>query len=158
MRKVLFTLAAALLVSAAAAAQTANVEITNAWARATPAGAENGAAYLTIVSPSGDRLTGASSPVAKKAELHQAAMEGGVMTMREVPALDLPAGQPVTLKPGGLHMMLLGLKQPLRAGQSVPLTLQFEKAGTRQVAAAVAKIGAAGPPGHSGAMHMPPGR
>ncbi len=71
-----------------------------------------------------------------------------------MPAIDLPPGKPVTLKPGGLHIMMMGLKHPLKPGQSVPLTLTFEKSGTREVTAAVAKVGAMGPETHSGAMHM----
>ncbi len=139
---------------AAAVAQTGGVEVKDAWARATPGGAKNGAAYLTLVSPTGDKLTGATSPVAKMTQLHEMANDGGVMKMREVSAIDLPAGEAVTLKPGGLHIMMMGLKHPLKPGQSVPLTLTFEKSGTREVAAAVAKVGAMGPEAHSGVMNM----
>ena len=120
-------------------------KVSNAWARATPGKAENGAAYLTIQSPTPDRLLSVSTPVAKKAELHTMSMEGMVMKMRPLADLDIPAGQPVTLKPGGQHVMLLGLDAPLREGQSFPLTLTFEKAGTRTVTVAIEKPGAAGP-------------
>jgi copper(I)-binding protein len=143
------------------AAQTGGVEISDAWARATPGGAENGAAYLTLVSPSGDRLTGVASPAAAKAQVHEMTNDGGVMKMREVTAVDLPPGKPVTLKPGGLHIMMMGLKHPLRPGQTVPLTLHFEKSGTREVSAAIGKVGAMGPEAQSGAMQnmpMPPSR
>ena len=109
------------------------VEITDAWARATPGGAENGAAYLTLMSPTGDRLTGVTSPAAAKAQLHEMTNDGGVMKMRDVTAIDLPPGKPVTLKPGGLHVMMMGLTHPLQPGQSVPLTLHFDKAGAREV-------------------------
>jgi copper(I)-binding protein len=142
----------------AAIAQTGGVEITDAWARATPGGAETGAAYLTLRSPAGDRLTGITSPAAEKTQLHEMTDDGGIMRMRGVAAVDLPPGQPVTLKPGGLHIMMMGLKHPLQPGQSVPLTLTFEKAGTREVSAAVGKIGAAGPATHSGAAHKQPAR
>ena len=101
-------------------AQTGGVEIKDAWARATPGGAQNGAAYLTLLSPTGDRLTGVTSPAAEKAELHQMTNDGGIMKMREVTAIDLPPGTPVSLKPGGLHVMLMGLKHPLQPGQSRP--------------------------------------
>jgi copper(I)-binding protein len=138
-------LAASLVVASAALAQTNQLDVSNAWARATPSKAENGAAYLTIQSPTADRLVSVSSPVAKKAELHTMSMEGMVMKMRPLANLDIPAGQPVTLKPGGEHVMLLGLDAPLREGQSFPLTLTFEKAGTRTVAVAIEKPGAAGP-------------
>ena len=138
-------LAASLVVASAALAQTNQLEVSNAWARATPGKAENGAAYLTIQSPTPDRLLSVSTPVAKKAELHTMSMEGMVMQMRPLADLDIPAGQPVTLKPGGQHVMLLGLDAPLREGQSFPLTLTFEKAGTRTVTVAIEKPGAVGP-------------
>jgi len=150
---------AAVLLSAfgaVAAAQTGSVEVTNAWARATPAKAENGAAYLTLQSPTPDRLTGASTPVAKKAELHEMTMERGVMMMGPIEGIDLPAGQPVTLKPGAMHIMLLGLTQPLVAGQSFPVTLSFAKSGTREVTVSIEKAGAMGPGGEAaGGMQMP---
>jgi copper(I)-binding protein len=141
----LFAVAACLLVASAALAQTGQLEVSNAWARATPAKAENGVAYLTIRSPTPDRLVSVSSPVAKKAELHTMEMAGMVMKMRPLAGLDIPAGQPVTLKPGSEHIMLLDLNGPLREGQSFPLTLTFEKAGTREVSVAIEKPGAAGP-------------
>jgi copper(I)-binding protein len=137
---------------AAAIAQTGGVEVKDAWARATPGGAENGAAYLTLLSVAGDRLTGVTSSAAKVTQLHEMTNEGGVMKMRELSAIDLPPGQPVTLKPGGAHIMMMGLDHPLRPGESIPLTLRFEKAGTREVTAAVGKVGAMGPETHSGAM------
>ena len=96
-------------------------------------------------SPTADRLVSASTPVAKKAELHTMSMQGMVMKMRPISGLDIPAGQPVSLKPGGEHIMLMGLNQPLREGQSFPLTLDFEKAGPRTVTVTVEKAGAKGP-------------
>jgi copper(I)-binding protein len=137
--------AAGLAVASAALAQPAQLEINNAWARATPGKSENGAAYLTIQSPTADRLVSASSPVAKKAELHTMSMQGMVMKMRPIAELDIPAGQPVALKPGGEHIMLMGLSQPLHEGQSFPLTIDFEKAGPRTVTVTVEKAGAKGP-------------
>ena len=141
----LVAFAAGLVLATAALAQTNQLEVTSAWARATPAKAENGVAYLTIRSPTPDRLVSVSSPVAKKAELHTMSIEGTVMKMRPLAGLDIAAGQPVTLKPGGEHIMLLGLSEPLREGQSFPLTLTFEKAGMREVTVAVEKPGAGGP-------------
>jgi copper(I)-binding protein len=141
----LLAVAACLVVASAALAQTGQLDVSNAWARATPAKAENGVAYLTIRSPTPDRLVSVSSPVAKKAELHTMEMAGMVMKMHPMAGLDIPAGQPVTLKPGGEHIMLMGLNGPLREGQSFPLTLTFEKAGAREVTVAVEKPGAAGP-------------
>ena len=137
--------ATGLVVASAAFAQSGQLELSNGWARATPGKAENGAAYVTIMSPTPDRLVSASSPVAKKAELHTMSMAGTVMQMRPLAGLDIPAGQPVSLKPGGKHLMLLGLNQPLREGHSFPLTLNFEKAGARSVTVTVAKPGAVGP-------------
>src|ERR1700730_2713370 len=134
--------AAALAAASAALAQSSQLEVSNAWARATPAKAENGAAYVTILSPTSDRLLSASSPVAKKAELHTMEMAGMVMKMRPIAGLDIPAGQPIALKPGGEHIMLIGLQQPLHEGQSFTLTLNFEKAGARTVSVAVEKAGA----------------
>jgi copper(I)-binding protein len=141
----LTAIAAFLSIATAAFAQPGQLEISNAWARATPAKAENGIAYLTIRSPTPDRLVSVSSPAAKKAELNTMEMSKMVMKMRPIAGLDIPAGQPVTLKPSGDHIMLLGLNGPLREGQSFPLTLTFEKAGAREVTVAVEKPGAAGP-------------
>jgi copper(I)-binding protein len=141
----LLAFAAGLGLATAAPAQPAQLEINNPWARATPAKSENGAAYITIESPTADRLLSATTPVAKKAELHIMSMQGTVMRMRPITGLDIPAGQPVTLKPGGEHIMLMGLNQPLREGQSFPLTLNFQKAGPRTVTVAIEKAGATGP-------------
>lgn len=139
-------LAARLLCTAgAASAQTGQFAIDDAWARATPGRAETGAAYLTIRSPTADRLVAAATPVAQKAELHTMEMAGMVMKMRPAESVAIPAGKPVVLKPGGLHIMLMGLKKPLQPGQSFPLTLTFDKAGSRTVEVAVEKIGAMGP-------------
>jgi len=138
----LFAFATGLLLATAAAAQTAQPQITDAWARATPGTAQPGVAYLTIRSATADRLVAASTPVAKKAELHTMSMSNGIMQMRPASGLDIPAGQPVTLNPGGEHIMLMGLEHPLREGQSFPLTLTFEKAGNREVTVAVEKAGA----------------
>jgi copper(I)-binding protein len=137
----LVVFAAALMIAASAAAQEGAVEVTDAWARATPGKAENGAVYLTLASSAPDRLTGLATPIAAKAELHMMTMEGSVMKMRPLAGIDLPAGQKVTLKPGGAHIMLVGLKQPLRPGQSFPLTLYFAKAGASEVTVTVAKAG-----------------
>ena len=143
-----------LLVAGAAMAQAGQIDVKDAWARATPGKAENGAAYLTIVSPTADRLVSVSSPAAKKAGLHTMTMDGGVMKMRPLVGVDVPANEPVTLKPGGMHIMLQGLNEPLQAGKSFLLTLTFEKAGQREVEVAVEKPGAMGPEGHAG-MQMP---
>ena len=144
---------AGLVLTSAALAQPAQLEVTDAWARATPGKAENGAAYVTIESPTADRLVSASSPVAKRAELHTMSMQGMVMKMRPIAGLDVPPGQSVTLKPGGEHIMLMGLNQPLHEGQSFPLTLDFEKAGPRTVTVAVEKAGSNGPDSAAARAH-----
>jgi periplasmic copper chaperone A len=131
-------------------AQSGDIQITNAWARATPGGAQAAAAYVTIESPAGDRLTGVSTPAAQKADIHSMTNDNGVMKMRPVDGLDLPAGQAVTLKPGGYHIMMTGLAKPLEEGQSFPLTLNFAKAGARQVTVTVEKVGSMGPGSQTG--------
>jgi copper(I)-binding protein len=138
-------LAAGLVIASTALAQPAQLEVNNAWARATAGKADTGVAYVAIQSPTADRLVSLSTPVAKKAELHTMSMQGMVMKMRPLSELDIPARQPVTLKPGGDHIMLMGLNQPLRAGQTFPLTLDFEKAGSRSVTVTVEKAGATAP-------------
>ena len=162
MSKIPLAVAASLLIAfMQAAAQTSSVAVTQAWARATPGKAENGAAYLTLESATADRLTSLSTPAAKKAELHSMTMERSIMKMRPLAGIDLPAGQPVTLKPGGMHIMLQGLAEPLRVGQSFPLTLQFDKAGTQQVNVAVEATSAMGPDkaaGGGASMPMPASR
>jgi copper(I)-binding protein len=137
--------AAGLVIAGAALAQPSQLEVNNAWARATAGKQDTGVAYATIQSPTADRLVSASTPVAKKAELHTMSMRDMVMKMRPLAGLGIPAEQPVTLKPGGEHIMLLGLNHPLRVGQSFPLTLDFEKAGPRTVTVTVEKAGATGP-------------
>ena len=143
-----FPLTAALLAAATTLAQqpASPVQARDAWARATPPGASTGAVYMTLTSPAGDRLTGASSPVANEASVHEMRMTGEVMHMRAVEGgLALPAGKPVTLAPGSYHLMLEGLKAPLRPGEAVPVHLTFQKAPPLDVTARVQPIGAAGP-------------
>lgn len=125
---------AALLLASSAAAQ---VRVDGAWARPTVAGQQVGGAYLRLQSDRADRLLGASTPAATRVELHTMAMAGDVMQMRQIDAVELPAGQQVEFKPGGLHLMLLGLKRPLAAGSALPLTLRFERAGEIRVELAV---------------------
>lgn len=104
------------------------------WARPTVAGQAAGGGFVSLTgAASADRLVSASSPVAKSVELHTMEMDGSVMRMRQVPGIDVPAGQTVALKPGGHHLMFMGLTQPLKQGDTFPLTLHFEKAGDVQV-------------------------
>jgi len=108
-----------------------SLTIDHPFARATPPGARTGGAFLTIrnAGAKADKLVGVASPAAGTAEIHSMAMEGNVMRMHPVVALDVPPGSTVALRPGGFHLMLFDLKQPLRAGDVVPLTLTFENAG-----------------------------
>ena len=117
---------------AAAASQTQPaqpVRVEGAWVRATVAGQKSTGAFMRITARSATRLVGVSSPVAGVAEVHEMKMNGNVMTMRELPALDLPAGKAVDFKSGGYHIMLMDLNQPLLPGSTVPLTLKLRDAG-----------------------------
>ncbi|MSO69202.1 MAG: copper chaperone PCu(A)C [Alphaproteobacteria bacterium] len=108
-----------------------DIKITHPWARFTPPGAPNGAAYLVIENKSAapDRLIGAATPRAAKVEFHGHEMEGEMMAMRQREAIDLAAKDIVAFEPGGLHLMLLKLTAPLKDGERFPLTLRFENAG-----------------------------
>jgi copper(I)-binding protein len=101
------------------------------WARATPGGAKTGATYLTLINNGdvADRLLGASTPVADKVQFHSVTKENGVSSMREMRVVELAPRSRITFDPGGRHIMLVGLKQPLKEGQTFSLTLTFEKAG-----------------------------
>jgi copper(I)-binding protein len=125
---------------------TSPIIVEQPWARATPGGARTGAAYLTIVNhgPAEDRLVGASTPVAAKVQFHQETDDNGIMRMRELPTVEIGPGATVTFKPGGMHIMLVGLKQQLKEGETFPLTLQFEKAAKIDLLIPIAKAGAMG--------------
>lgn len=107
---------------------SAPVEVAGAWLRATVPGQSATGGFMTLTAGVPLRLVGVSTPVAGVAEVHEMKMEGDVMKMRAVPALELPARQSVELKPGGYHLMLMNLKQPLAAGQHVPVTLSVQDA------------------------------
>ena len=126
-------------------AQPVSLEVKDVWARATAANAANGAVYMTITSPTPDRLIAVSAPVAKKTDLMTMENGAGAMGMKYLEAIEISAGKPTSLNPGGLHIWLAGLKQPLRAGQTFPLTLTFANAGERQVAVSVIAPAAAPP-------------
>ena len=116
-------IAATLLVAGAAHAQ---VTVQDAWVRATVPQQQATGAFMRLTAAQDARLVSASSPVAGVTEVHEMKLVDNVMKMRPLPALDLPAGQAVELKPGGYHIMLLDLKQPVAQGSTVPLTLVFE--------------------------------
>ena len=134
-----------LLPVAASAGQPVRLDVADVWARDTIGGTANGAVYMTITSQAADRLVAASTTVANKTDLMT--MEGGssAMEMTYLKGIDIPAGKPVSLNPGGFHVWLAGLKQPLKAGQTFSLTLTFEKAGRRAVTVSVIKPDAAPP-------------
>jgi len=125
-----------------------DLTISGAWARATPPGAPTAGAYLTISNrgSSDDTLVAVASPAAASSELHQMAMNNGVMTMRALPdGIVIPAGQSVSLTPDGYHVMLVSLAAPLKVGTTVPLTLTFAHAGSVEVNLPVLPIGSKGP-------------
>ncbi|WP_213772526.1 copper chaperone PCu(A)C [Bradyrhizobium sp. dw_78] len=131
--------------------------ISQAWSRATPNGAKIGSGYLTIENKgaTADRLVGVSADIAGKVEVHEMAMNNGVMTMRPLDnGLTIDPGKTVKLSPGGNHLMMFDLKTPLKQGDTLPVTLQFEKAGKVKVSLDVQGIGAQAPGAASGGMNM----
>ena len=144
------TFAAALLIGAASLpAGAANISVSDAWARATMPGQKVSAAYMQIQSDADARLIGASSPAVPRVEVHEMKMDGDVMRMREVKAIDLPKGKTVMLQPGGLHVMLMNLPKPIAAGDIIPLVLVVESGGKQQTVEVKAEARA---PMGSGAM------
>jgi periplasmic copper chaperone A len=142
------------------------LKIDHPWARASAGPARNGAAFFAVEnSGRADRLVAASGDVAQRVELHVHRMEGNVMQMRQVEAVEVPAGGTAILQPGGFHVMLIGLEQPLKEGDRFPLTLTFEQAGEITVEVKVEAVASMGPHGaghgaggHGGMQHgtMPP--
>ncbi len=137
---------AALALTACNPGQSANggetaarqVEVADALCRPTPVGRQATGCYLTLTAPADDRLVSVSSPVAGRIEIHESRMESNMMMMRELKeGMPLPAGQKVELKPGGNHIMLLAVTEPLKAGDSVPLTLTFASAAPVEITATV---------------------
>jgi periplasmic copper chaperone A len=142
---------AALLLMLLAVPVWAQVSVENAWARATPPGAKVGGGYLTVVNRSSapDRLVAVTSPAAGRVEMHVTEREGEVMKMRQVSAFEIPAGGRFEARPGGPHLMFFELKQPLKEGEKLPVTLKFERAGEVSAELHVAPLGAMrAPHGH----------
>ncbi|MGV3741282.1 MAG: copper chaperone PCu(A)C [Burkholderiaceae bacterium] len=135
-RSFLFGCIATLTISASAFAhdyKVGDIRVDHPYARPTVAAQTAGGVYLSIENrgKTSDQLIAASSPVSKSAELHTMSMEGNVMKMREVPHIEIKPSEKIAMRPGhGYHIMLIGLKQPLKAGDSLPLTLRFKNAGT----------------------------
>ena len=166
MRLALRMLAGALLLAIASGPRDADagtLAVEQPWTRATPGGAPVAGGYATLrnTGTEPDRLLRISSPLAGRAEIHEMAMSGGVMTMRPLPqGLEIKPGETVTLKPGGYHIMFMDLKAPFRQGERVPVTLEFARAGKVETEFRVEAIGAREPtaskddPGtHHGAAH-----
>lgn len=132
----------------AADSRVGAIEISGVFARATANASVPGAAYLRLrnTGATPDRLVAAATPAARTVELHTMVHEGQVMRMRALSAIDVPAGETVTLAPNArLHLMLIGLSAPLRAGESLALTLRFEKAGEVRIAVPIERAGAMAP-------------
>lgn len=138
--------AAMLIVPAVAAAQQPGVTVNAPWTRAAGQGG-TGAGFMTLrnAGTAPDRLVSARAAIARTVELHTHIHDNGVMRMRPVPAIEVPARGEVQLRPGGFHLMLIGLTAPLRQGERIPVTLVFERAGEVQVELAVESAGARGP-------------
>lgn len=138
MNRVLILLVATFAIAAPALAHDymqGDIHIMKPWSRPLPPVSANGAAYMTLVNKGNtpDKLVSVSTPMAMKAELHTHTMEGGMMKMRRVDAIEIVPGKQSVLEPGGHHVMMMGLKEPLVEGKSYPLTLTFERAGTVEV-------------------------
>lgn len=134
-------------ISGVLAEPPASIEITDAWARATPPTAVNGAVYLKIVNTgtADDRLVDAASDISERTELHESLNDNGVMIMRPLVSVAVPAGAMLEFAPGGKHVMLFGLNKPLTVGDTFGLTLKFEKAGEIKVTVKVADMGTKAP-------------
>lgn len=154
-------LALAVLLSAAASAHEATVHVTQPFVRATVPQQQATGAFMTLRAAHDAKLVAASSPLAGQVEIHEVSMDGDVMKMRQIPVLDLPAGQPVVLAPGGYHLMLLDLKQQLQPRHTVPLTLTIDLGdGQRKdfrVDAPVQALGGVASPQDGGAHSQPDG-
>ena len=123
-------------------AKVGSMQIENAYTRATVPGQQVAGGFMKIENKGNgaDQLVSASSPVAGEMQLHTMAMDGNVMRMREVKTIDVPANGSVELKPGGLHLMFMDIKTPLKAGEAVPVTLKFQKAGEVEIKVPVRDI------------------
>jgi copper(I)-binding protein len=140
----------ALLVALVATPAFAQVEVVDAWTRATPPGAKVAGGYLTIrnKSSTADRLVAVSSPAAARVETHLTVVEGGVAKMRETKGFEIAPGARLELKPGGAHLMFVDIKRPFKEGETIAATLGFERAGEVKVEFRVARLGAASRHGH----------
>ena len=133
----------ALLLLLPCGAAFAQVQIDNAWSRATAPGAKIAAGYMVIRNDSAqpDRLVGASSPLAARVEMHVHIKDGDIVRMREVKGYDVPAKASFELKPGGAHLMFIEIKRPFKEGEKIPTTLRFQRAGEVKVDFNVGRLG-----------------
>lgn len=139
--------------SGLAMVQVGELQLSGAFTRATLPRAPVGGAFLTIHNPGtvDDRLIAATAPVGREVQIHEMAHQGGVMTMRDLPeGLPIPAGSTVTLAPGGYHLMLMGLTEPLVEGETLDITLRFEQAGEVTLPFAIGRINAGAGSAHGG--------
>lgn len=151
------TVAAVLAVSAGSAFAQANVSVKDAWVRATVPQQKATGAFMQVQAAKDSKFVSASSPLTPTVEIHEMAMQGDVMRMRQVQSVELPAGKPVELKPGGYHIMLMNLKGQVKEGETVPFTLVFEgkdgKRETVEIKAPVRALNSAAKPAAAHAGH-----
>jgi copper(I)-binding protein len=151
-KRFLVTIAIGLGLALSAHAQTSGsstIVVEQAWARATPNGAKTGAIYMTLLNKgtADDRLLGASTAMAEEIQFHSEVNENGMVKMRRLSSITVHPGTAITLKPNAIHAMMIGLREPMKKGQSFPLTLQFEKAGGITITVPIGSIGAMSPSG-----------
>lgn len=144
MRKLTATVAVAVVIATPALAEE-SIRVFDAWARATILASRPGAAYVTVESATEDQLLGVATPVAGQVMVHAVEKDGDINRMKHIETLDLPAGERITLAPGGMHLMLMGLQDKLSEGTTLPMTLSFENAGEITVEVSVLGIAAEGP-------------
>jgi len=121
------------ILALAASPSLAQVTVHDPWVRATVPEQKTTGGFMTLTSPTDARLVSVSSPIAGLTEVHQMTMENGVMRMRAVSSIEIPAGKQVQLKPGGFHIMLMNLKRQVKEGETVPITLVIEEKGGKRV-------------------------
>jgi copper(I)-binding protein len=149
--RTLIVLALAALAAAAEArsARVLNIEVSDVWSRATPPTANAGVAYVAVTNQGGeaDRIVAVEATVAPRAEMHMHVMDGDIASMRLVQAVEVHPSETIAFRPGGLHIMLVDLKAPLKEGETFPLTLVFERSGRVRVDISIGKPGAMVAPG-----------
>ena len=133
------------ILACSVSAHAASVQVSGAWARATAPGQTDGVVYMVLNAGTDDRLVAAATDAAGMAMLHSTTRQGGMSGMADMDGVDLPAHKDVALAPHGMHLMLMGLKHPLVAGERLDLELDFAKAGKIHVTVPVLPLGASGP-------------